>query len=223
MFLSGLTAAIFGLVYYQTAATVPEGLAAASWPPEQTWIKLYGALLVLLGVGNWWFLRLRESQRRAQEGLDRQNLLLQQEIAERRRAEIQYRGLVESARAIVWRGDPGTFQLTYVSPEAETLLGYPLAAWTTEPDFWQRHVHPDDREWAVAFCAKETAALRPHTFEYRMIAADGRVVWLYDVVELVIEEGQPKELVGVMMAITERKRAETLLATEKRVLEMIAG
>lgn len=133
------------------------------------------------------------------------------EMAALRQAIHQYEALLESLRAIVWRGDPATYQLTYVSKEAESLLGYPLEAWTTEHDFWQHHIHPEDREWVIYYCARETEALRSHAFEYRMIAADGRVVWLYDAVELVIEDGRPREQVGVMVDITERKHMEEKL------------
>ena len=46
---------------------------------------------------------------------------------------------------------------------------------------------------------------RDHTFEYRMIAADGRQVWLRDLVTVVSENGMPVLLRGVMIDITEVK------------------
>ena len=50
----------------------------------------------------------------------------------------------------------------------------------------------------------------PHQFEYRMITADGRVVWMRDVVAVVIEKGRVKTLRGIMVDITERKCEEAL-------------
>ena len=47
-----------------------------------------------------------------------------------------------------WEADARTFQFTYVSEQAERLLGYPLAQWFTL-DFWVNHLHPDDRKWVV--------------------------------------------------------------------------
>ena len=44
-----------------------------------------------------------------------------------------------------------------------------------------------------------------------MVAADGRIVWLHDVVTVVVENDQPVQLRGVMLDITERKRAEEAL------------
>ena len=125
-----------------------------------------------------------------------------------RQAEFEYRNLVESVQAIVWRTDARTFQFSFVSKEAETLLGYPVERWTSDPLFWKDHIHIDDREWALSFCAKATEEKRDHAFEYRMIAADGGVVWLRDIVRVVVEHDRVKELVGVMTDVTERKRAE---------------
>jgi PAS domain S-box-containing protein len=53
--------------------------------------------------------------------------------------------------------------------------------------------------------------MRPHEFEYRMIAADGRVVWLRDIVAVHVEDNRPVALRGVMVDITENKRAEAEL------------
>src|SRR6267154_6465234 len=140
------------------------------------------------------------------------------DISERKRAEEalreahqNYVTLVNSLDGIVWEADAQTFAFSFVSPQAERMLGYPLTRWTTEPTFWKDHIHPDDREWATSFCIKATRARRPHDFEYRMLAADGRIVWLHDVVTVVVENDQPVRLRGVMLEITERKRAEEAL------------
>jgi two-component system cell cycle sensor histidine kinase/response regulator CckA len=117
-----------------------------------------------------------------------------------------YSSLVNSLDGIIWEADPETFQFVFVSKQAERILGYPVERWLSDPDFWPSHIHPDDAAWAVAFCSHATAEGRSHQFEYRMIAADGRVVWLRDVVTVVLEEGRPVRLRGVMMDVTERRR-----------------
>ncbi len=124
----------------------------------------------------------------------------------------RYRTLVESTSAILWEGDPETFRFTFVSGESETLLGYPPERWTDEPSFWLDHMHPADRDWAPTFCALATRELRQHSFDYRMIAADGRVVWLRDVVTVLAEQGRPVKLLGVMVDISSAK--ETAQALE---------
>jgi len=122
--------------------------------------------------------------------------------------EEQYRTLVESVRAVLWEAVPGTFQFAFVSREAERLLGYPAERWTEDPDFWRNHLHPEDREWAVRDCAAATKRGESHRFDYRMIGADGRVVWVRDIVKIVPDGNRPGRLVGIMLDITEEKAHE---------------
>jgi formate hydrogenlyase transcriptional activator len=131
-----------------------------------------------------------------------------------------YRELLECVQAIVWRGNAQTFQFTFVSPYAEILLGYPVQHWLDEPNFWRDHIHPDDRESTVAFCAKVTDEKRSHEFDYRMIAADGQVVWLHDLVHVVVKNDQATELVGVMIDITQKQEAEEALAQSETRLRL---
>lgn len=116
--------------------------------------------------------------------------------------------LVESLHAVVWRADARTFQFTYVSQEAKQLLGYPTSQWITEHDFWPSHIHPEDREQAVTTCLDALKSRRRHEFEYRMLAADGSVVWVRDIVRILRKNGVAQELVGVLIDVTERKHAE---------------
>lgn len=120
---------------------------------------------------------------------------------------LDYQALMASIDGIFWEADAQTFQFTFVSQQAEQILGYPLDQWSI-PNFWLDHMHPDDRGWAAAFCAQSTHENRNHHFEYRMLTADGRTVWLRDIVSVVQESGQAVKLCGVMVDITERKQAE---------------
>ncbi|MDW8366286.1 MAG: PAS domain S-box protein [Abditibacteriales bacterium] len=134
-----------------------------------------------------------------------------------------YQALVNSIDGIVFEVDAQTYQFTFVSPQAERILGYPVERWFNEPDFWANHIHPDDREEAVAFCVRSTQEKRDHDFEYRMIAADGRVVWIHDLVTVVIENDQPVKLRGLMVDITAHKQMEeTLQDTNRRLEETLA-
>ncbi len=133
----------------------------------------------------------------------------------------RYKDLVDSVKGIVWEVDASTMQFTFVSQQAVAILGYPIERWLSDPLFWADHIHPEDRHWAVQYCLEETRQQHGHTFEYRMLAADGRIVWIRDLVTLVIENGRVVKLRGIMEDITERKQVETLLKDERNRLSII--
>ncbi len=133
-------------------------------------------------------------------------IALEQEL---RSSEYHYRGLVESLSAIAWEADANNFTYSYVSPHAEDLLGYPISQWL-KPGFWRDILHPDDALWAQAYCDSETAAGRDHSLDYRVIRADGRVLWVRDIVSL-IEHGHTPVMRGLMIDISETKNTEQAL------------
>lgn len=135
-----------------------------------------------------------------------------------RESERHFRDLVETSNTIPWELDLNTMCFTYVGPQAERILGYPLAEWYGE-DFWKSHIHPDDRDWAMEFYTLETEKLHNHDFEYRFIAKDGKVVWIRDIVNVIVEQGAPVELSGFMLDITSRKEAELELQRHRDHLE----
>jgi PAS domain S-box-containing protein len=126
-------------------------------------------------------------------------------------AQQRFRDLVNSVEGIVWEADVPSFQFLFISKQVERVLGYPVERWLSEPTFWTDHVHPEDREWTVQFCQTATAEKRDHQFEYRMIAADGSVVWLRDLVTVVVEGDRATRVRGVMLDLTNRKQAEEAL------------
>ncbi|MDI1478269.1 ATP-binding protein [Polyangium sp. y55x31] len=127
--------------------------------------------------------------------------------------------VISDVGSIVWELDLATMRFTFVSRQAERILGYPIEEWLADREFWLRHMHPEDRSWAPAYCENETKRLSAHEFVYRMIAADGRTVWLRDIVTVVVEGNVPRRLRGVMVDVTESKEAEVerdrLLAEEQ--------
>jgi PAS domain S-box-containing protein len=136
-------------------------------------------------------------------------------------SERRYRDLVENLDAIVWEADAQTGQFTFVNKQAERLLGYPVAQWLTEPDFWVRHLHAEDREQTIASRRAAIAAGEDLTLEYRMRAADGRTVWIQAVVGMVRDvAGAVRQLRGLMVDITARKLHEEQ-ETELRVARQV--
>jgi PAS domain S-box-containing protein len=139
---------------------------------------------------------------------------------ERQKAEVRYGELVESARAIVWRADARTLQTTFVSKQAEEMLGYPIERWVNEPGFWKDRIHPDDRDWVLGLTLQMIEKKRRHDFDYRLITADGQTAWVRQIVNVVVENGEPKEVVGITIDISERKRTEEALQDlSRRMIE----
>ncbi len=122
-------------------------------------------------------------------------------------SEQRYRQIVESVQVVLWKGDAAGAHLSYINHEAEQLLGFPQQEWTTAPSFLINRVHPDDRALVTARCAAAAEHPEAQCFEHRMIAADGRIVWLRTSIQL-ITAGDKNELVGVMTDITERRQAQ---------------
>ncbi len=133
--------------------------------------------------------------------------------------EARLERLLEATNVVPWEADAQTWVFTYVGPQTKTLLGYSPEQWY-EKDFWASHIHPEDREFALDFCQTSSKTLTDFEFEYRMIAADGRTVWLNDVVNVIVENGTPRLLRGFMKDITDRKRAEEALREGHEQLEV---
>jgi PAS domain S-box-containing protein len=133
----------------------------------------------------------------------------------------RYRLLVESSPLVPWEADAQTWQFTYVGPQAEDLLGYPVEAWYTD-GFWAERVHDDDRAETLATCQELSAKGGHYEFEYRMIRADGQIIWIHDVVSVEMQDGVPALLRGYLIDVTARKDAEAALARSERRMAVMA-
>ena len=121
-------------------------------------------------------------------------------------SNMRFRQLVETTRVVPFEARFGTSQFTYVGPQAVDLLGYPQAEWY-QPDFWVSHLHSADRHKAVSYYQQAADEKLHYELEYRMIAADGRVVWIHHVVSVEKERGQGLSH-GFLVDISQRRRIE---------------
>ncbi|TML21064.1 MAG: PAS domain S-box protein [Actinobacteria bacterium] len=129
---------------------------------------------------------------------------------ELRRAEAKYRTLAENLPLVTWLSAPGDrSSLLYVSPQVETMLGYSPAEWQAEPDLFSRLLHPDDREHVLATLERVQADAVPLRCEYRLVARDGRIVWIREKTCTVKDAaGRPFYTQTLLRDISERKRAD---------------
>jgi PAS domain S-box-containing protein len=164
--------------------------------------------------------RAEQSLRQAHDELDakvrERTAELTKTHAEAVAARGRFQDLVNSIDGVIWEADAATLQRTFVSEQAQRLFGYPVQRWLDEPAFWRDHLHADDREVVVDRCTFSALELEDHDVEYRMVAADGRAVWVRDLVNVLSENGRAVRLRGVMLDVTDRKRAE-------QELEELAG
>ena len=109
-----------------------------------------------------------------------------------------------------------------MSPQYETMLGYPREAEILDEEHWLRTLHPEDRERVLSEVVRTDESGEPFKIEYRIIAADDRVVWVRDHAVLMRDkEGQPLYWLGVQYDITEQKRVEAALRQSEELYRTV--
>ncbi|MBL8215522.1 MAG: response regulator [Bryobacterales bacterium] len=131
-------------------------------------------------------------------------------------SEDRFRQLVNSARVILWRKSVRSNIISFVNPEALSVLGYPLEQWLTEPDFLLVHTDAADRQALVDLCNASDGEGKAVALEHRMDTRDGETVWLSTSVRRVEAVAGAPEIVGVMTDITDRKRAQAAAESASR-------
>ncbi len=140
--------------------------------------------------------------------------------------EAQFRTLVEQLPAITYLAElDETSTALYVSPQIQTLLGYAPEEFIGNPTAWIDRVHPEDRPQVLEGLRRILQSQEPLSDEYRMIARDGREVWFQDRAVVVRDrQGRPLFLQGILLDITQRKKAEgSLRESEERFRDLFEG
>src|SRR5262249_49780468 len=103
--------------------------------------------------------------------------------------------------AILWEAD-ASGRVDFVSDQAERLLGFPREEWLDDADFRLMLIHPEDREVVETTAAWALKNPSDYSIDYRVVAADGRTVWVRDAVHVVTgANGRVARLRGVMLDI----------------------
>ena len=130
-------------------------------------------------------------------------------------AEAQYRSVVERVPGVVYVAEAGQHgRWHFVSTKIHELLGYTAEEWTGDPTLWINRMHPADRDRMIMAEMQDHERAEPKgRWEYRLIARDGRVVWVIDD-EAVISrdaDGRATMVQGILVDISDRKDLEDQL------------
>jgi PAS domain S-box-containing protein len=139
-----------------------------------------------------------------------------QDIHERKKAEFELRNaknkfesIITTLDGIFWEARLHNFELSYMSPQVEKILGFTVEECINDRNFWVNQIHPEDRDRVIKIAKDKTEAGEDYVIEYRMIAKNGKVVWLKDIVSLIKENGNPTLLRGLLIDISARKSIES--------------
>lgn len=157
--------------------------------------------------------------------LEQKNVQLEADLISRQQVESalrvsqdRFRRLVESTRLIPWDARPEEWRFTYVGPQAEQLLGFPISVWYSEA-FLSNYLHPDDRHLAYPLFAEQLAIGQVHEFECRLLSANGKEIWVHFLATASKDENNRTHLQGFLFDISSRKQNELQLEQYRHHLE----
>ena len=145
-----------------------------------------------------------------------------------RRSEERFRAVAHATHDAVWDWDlvSDTLELT---DRMQDLFGYTTEQIQPRMDWWDAHIHPDDRETVLAgIHSVVDGGGRLWSAEYRFRRGDGSFAHVFDRGQVIRDgSGRPVRMIGAMMDITARKQAEEEIrglneSLERRVRERTA-
>lgn len=149
---------------------------------------------------------------------ERAKLVAQIEFQNRRLSDI-----IASIPGAVWEsrvdGDATSQQNNFVSDYIEKITGYASKEWLSEPSYWLKIIHPDDKEETIRKTDDFLQDSGEGFLEYRFIKKDGEIVWTETQMKAVKnEDGKVVSLTGITIDVSERKRAEEALVRSEEQL-----
>ncbi|GAB1540878.1 hypothetical protein NUACC21_35470 [Scytonema sp. NUACC21] len=154
------------------------------------------------------------------------NLRLQCELRDRERVQSELRSMSERLRylltgspAVIFSCKPyGDYGATFISENVTELLGHKSEDFLENSDFWSSHVHPEDIEH-ICSGITQLCERNYHSHQYRFRHADGEYRWLQAQTKLIRNKiGEPVEIVGYLVDISERKALEMEVAQKQQLL-----
>ncbi|MEQ9639492.1 MAG: PAS domain S-box protein [Alphaproteobacteria bacterium] len=145
--------------------------------------------------------------------------LARDDVAAARRAEAQFRQLVENAQqaVTVMVGE----QVVFINHALAALVGYGSLAELRATGGRVDHTHPDDRDMIRRRTAARAAGLHPpESYEFRMVRVDGAEIWVDCWVSAVTWNGQPASMAW-LIDITDRKQTAAALQRSEKLFSAV--
>jgi len=143
-------------------------------------------------------------------------------------SEERYKTLVANIPGAVYRcAYDANWTMEFISDAIEEIAGYPPSDFVNNRvRSFASIIHAQDREKVKIGVRKSLEARQPYILEYRILAADGSLKWVYEKGQAVYGEGENNAafilyLDGVILDITERKKTEINLRNTTEFLNAV--
>ncbi len=136
----------------------------------------------------------------------------------RRMSELErFHELVAGLDAAFWEASLPGVMFTFVAGATDDLLGGNIESWPSEARTWGSHIDERDRDEAMEGLQRAIDSGVGEALEYRVPSEDGSPRWIRDLVHVIRGRGGGGTILrGLMVDITERKRAERALRASER-------
>jgi two-component system sensor histidine kinase UhpB len=141
-----------------------------------------------------------------------------------RLSEERYRLVSSATEDVIWDWDLTTNRVEW-NDNVRTRFGYSPLEIPADSSWWSENLHPEDRQ-AILAGVQSAIAGQGHSWsgEYRYACRDGSYAYVLDRGYILRDEsGKAVRMIGSMIDITERKRAEEQLRKSRQQLRALAA
>lgn len=132
--------------------------------------------------------------------------------------------LVAASPVAIYSCKPdGDYQCNFISQNVTLLLGYDNQQFIEEKNFWLDRIHPEDKPQILANLS-QLLEKEYQIQEYRFLHKNGKYRWMRDEMKLLRDEaGNPAEIIGYWLDISDSKQVEKAWRDSERRLQTIVA